>query len=155
VARIRRAPAGDWDRSIATLFAAAFAASALLGFNYTRDRFGGVAAVFYAAASYAALRAILVSLDRYGPMKAVGAIVLIAALGCGWSLRAIGTVQGLREAAWAQRREWLADSTQRRADFAGRPTYLALMRALYTDATDPRAAAPREPRWFSRMVGDW
>lgn len=132
----------------------ALAASGPLGFNYTRDRLGGMAVVFYAIAAYFAVRA---AAERAlhaprGQMVAILAGLLL--LAGAWQLRAIGTVEDVRLSAAKNRREWMVDLHERRVDFAHNSTYLRILEAMAPQGLDPGAAQPTPyPRWLRRWLG--
>jgi hypothetical protein len=154
-ARLRQRDADPRERRLVGLFAVAIAMSSLLAFNYTRDRFEGVAAVFYAAAAYYAVRWLVAGSRPQPAWRFAATTTLVLVVSVSWNLRAVGTIYGLRETAWAVRKEWLADTYERRQEFSGRSAYLAAIDALYAQGVHPRAAAPHEWPSLSRVLGDW
>ena len=133
----------------------AVAASACLGFNYTRDRFNGVAVIFYAMAVYEATRAVLSRAgtlsQRWMATVGLGLFLLHGA----WQLRAVGTVLYVRETASMNRKEWLVDLMARETTFADRPVYLDIMHRLTAQGIEPSTTRRRtNPRWVARVFGE-
>ncbi|MBM4194730.1 MAG: hypothetical protein FJ202_10190 [Gemmatimonadetes bacterium] len=130
------------------------AASGALGFNYSRDRLGGMAVVFYAIAAYFAVRAaadLALRASRPGMIAAGMALLL---LGGAWQIRAIGTVHDVRLKAARAHREWITDLHERRTDFARESNYLQILEALSEQGLDPASAQPiRYPRWLRAWIG--
>jgi len=137
------------------IFLLMIAGSAAFGFNYTRDRFGGIAAVFYALAAYHAVRAAAcVVVLKSRPLFTFAAAGLLM-LAIAWQVRATGTVLYVRETAWLNQKEWLVDLADRREAFADRPVYLAMLEAMVEQGTDPSVTpAGPDPRWFATVFGD-
>lgn len=129
-------------------------ASGALGFNYARDRLGGMAVPFYAAAVYfavllAAERAATASLMRCATIG-----LMLVMLAGAWQLRAIGTVQDARSRAARTHRTWITSLSGAEATLPHRPTYLRIMRTMTPQGTDPaRARRPSYPAWFVALVG--
>jgi len=95
-----------WSAESRVFVAAVIAvvASGALGFNYTRDRLGGMAAVFYALAAYYAIRTVAERLV-HAPRRVVAATSVVLVLLAGaWQLRTIGTVEYARLTAFKDRR---------------------------------------------------
>ena len=139
------------------LFVAAvvsIAASGALGFNYSRDRLGGMAVVFYAMAAYFAVRAAAErAVNATGTRQVVAGFALLL-LGGAWGLRAVGTVEDVRLASAKNRREWIVDMQERRTNFARQPNYLRIMETMAAQGLDPSSAQPASyPRWFRAWVG--
>jgi hypothetical protein len=137
---------------VATLIAVA--ASAALGFNYTRDRLGGMAAVFYALAAYYAIRTAaerLVPAPR--PVVMSMGVVLVLLAGA-WQLRTIGTVEHARLTAFKDRREWITNLQRRRVEFANRAPYLRILNAMIDQGTTSSSARPTPlPEWAGSIIG--
>jgi len=134
--------------------AMAIAASGALGFNYSRDRLGGMAVVFYAIAAFFAVRAAAERAVNAAGARMAATVVALLLLGGAWGLRAIGTVEDVRLSAARNRREWMVDLQERRTDFARQPTYLRLLEAMAPQGLDPSSARPTAyPRWFRGWVG--
>jgi hypothetical protein len=133
-------------------------ASSPLGFNYTRDRFGGMAAVFYAMAAYFALRH---ACDRItAPSTArstapfttaprrVYALTAVVVLAVAWQLRAVGTIEAEHARASGTRRGWMAGVHQVWVDRGDRRRYVAILDAMTEQGTDLATATPaRYPEW--------
>lgn len=138
---------------IATVIA--IAASGPLGFNYPRDRLGGMAVPFYALAACFSVRAAAERAARAtrGQMITIATAVLL--LAGAWQLRAIGTVEDVRASAAKNRREWIVDLQERRVDFAREPVYLGILEAMVAQGVDPSSSKPTAyPRWFRRWLGE-
>jgi hypothetical protein len=155
---------GTWDLSRRTpwsvesrVFVAtviAVAASAALGFNYTRDRLGGMAAVFYALAAYYTVRTAaerLVDAPRRLVISMGVGLVLLAGA---WQLRTIGTVEHARLTAFKDRREWITNLQRRRVEFAKRAPYLRILNAMIDQGTTPSVPRPTAmPEWTGSVIG--
>lgn len=177
---VRRAVREGWsaDARLVLVTATALAGCAALSVNYSRDRLGGMALVFYGLSAYAALRAVslralslraaslravslrAVSLQagalrsaHTSPRRCAVAGALLMVLAGLWEIRAVGTIDYARDTARKNRREWLVGLPQRRGEFADRATYLRLMESLVEQGTDPAAPSPtRYRRWAARVV---
>ena len=131
----------------------AIAASGPLGFNYARDRLGGMAVPFYAGAGYFAIRAAahfaIAERRRLAPV-----CVALLMLALGWQLRAVGTIEDVRISAAKSRREWMVDLYERRADFVHVPSYLRILAAMTPQGVDPASAQPGAyPAWLRNWLG--
>ncbi len=146
--------AGGASRRLIAVMLVALAVSSALGFKYTRDRFGGLALVFYAVAAYHASGALL----RRGHMRrlATGVVTTLVVLtALGWQLRAVGTLHHLRVTTDRNRLEWLVDWGERQQRFQDRPTYLHLMDQLRDQGTRARhLETATDARWLTRVLGD-
>jgi hypothetical protein len=154
VRRVRADLAAGWSDESRTFVAliVALAACGVLSFNYSRDRLGGMALVFYAVAAYYALRSLGEKMSgAVGPRAVViGATLFILAVT--WQLRAVGTVEYARRTAWRNQMEWMADLPKRRAEFVDRPVYTNIMESMVAQGTAPGAPEPtRYPEWLSRV----
>jgi hypothetical protein len=147
---------GAWSPESRVLVATvvAIAASGALGFNYSRDRLGGMAVVFYAIAAYLAARA---GAER--AMRASRGVMVAASLGLlllagGWHVRALGTVETVRVSAAKIHREWIADLQSRRTEFAREPGYLRILEAMVAQGTQP-VPVPQTayPGWATALLG--
>jgi hypothetical protein len=137
------------------VFAAAvisIAASTALGFNYSRDRLGGMAAPFYALAAFYAVRAVAARAATMPRSRAIGFAIVLLLLGGGWQLRAIGTVDWVNLKSTKVHREWLTDLARRRTDFAGQSDYLRIMEAMVPQGVERAPAAA--PPWLSEWLGE-
>ena len=125
-----------------------------LSFNYSRDRLGGMATVFYALAAFFALRACALRTLAAPRARLAVAGVLFVLLATAWEARAIGTVETTRLTAWRNQQEWLTSLTKRRTEFAGRDVYLQIMESMIDQGLDPRAPEPTHyPEWIDRTLG--
>jgi hypothetical protein len=156
MARVVRGRTNDeGDRWLAWVFVAALAVSAGLGFNYTRNRFDGVAVVVYALVAFAAFRAWLTeALSRVEPRRfviaAAGLLVLVTA----WQLRVAGTAYYQRETAWQNRKEWIIDYYERERSYRhSHETHLRLMNDLRAQGRDPAVPNQPLPRWVHGVMG--
>lgn len=136
--RTWRDPDATADRRLLAMMVVALAASSVLGFKYTRDRFGGVATVFYAAAVYraglAAVHQVLAAHVR--PVWLL--VVLCLVVQSTWQLRALGTLHYVHTMAAKNRLEWIVGLGDRRARWHDRPTSLRLLDAMERQGSDPR-----------------
>ncbi len=152
---VRGAVREGWsaDARLVLATSAALAGCAALSVNYSRDRLGGMAIVFYALCAYSALRAAVLRLAQASPRRfAVAGTALLMLAGL-WEVRAIGTLEYARDTARKNRREWLVSLPQRRGEFADRATYLRIMESLVEQGTDPATPIPtRYRRWAARVV---
>lgn len=138
------------SRTFAALLVS-LAASGVLSFNYSRDRLGGMALVFYAVSAYYALRALCQAMGGVARVRAVLAGITLLLLAITWHVRAIGTVEYIKRTAWRNQIEWLADLPKRRAEFADRPEYRDIMESMVEQGTRPGSPEPtRYPVWLAR-----
>jgi hypothetical protein len=155
---------GIWDLNRATpwsvesrVFVAtviAVAASAALGFNYTRDRLGGMAAVFYALAAYYAVRTAAERLVDAPRRLRISVGVVLVLLAGAWQLRTIGTVEHARLTAFKDRREWMTNLQLRRVEFARRAPYLRILNAMVDQGTTRPVPRPTAmPDWAGSVIG--
>ena len=132
----------------------ALLASGALSFNYSRDRLGAMAVVFYALAAFFAIRtAALRALQARRPQfvfAAVGLVLLAAA----WHSRAVSTIEIARVFSLRNETEWLVLLPDRRVEFAQRPTYLGIMESMIPQGTAPGAPRPTNyPSIVKRTLG--
>ena len=134
----------------------ALAASGALSFNYSRDRLGGMAVVFYALAAYFAVRAAATRASTAArPIAAMAAIVLML-VSAGWQLRAVYTIEFTRQRAVNSQREWITHLRRRELEFADRPVYLSVLRGMLDQGTAPlRVERTAYPRWFLGLLGEY
>src|SRR5262249_51173222 len=126
----------------------------VLSFNYSRDRLGGMAAVFYAVTAFFALRAAALRTLTVPRGSFVGATLALSALVLAWHVRAVGTIEWTRHTSRANQIGWLVQLPSRRLEFADRPIYLQIMNSMIAQGTDPSAPQPtRYPRWIARSLG--
>ena len=132
----------------------AVAASAALGFNYTRDRLGGMAAVFYALAAYYAVSTMAERLLNARRSVVISMSVVLLLLAGAWQLRTIGTVEHARLTAFKDRREWITNLQRRRVEFAKRASYLRILDAMTDQGTNPSVPRPTAmPEWAGAVIG--
>jgi hypothetical protein len=156
VGSLRRARREGWS-SDARLFVAlvvALLACGALSFNYSRDRLGGMATVFYALAAFDALRTAaeraLVA-RRAWFAAATFALVLLASA---WHARAVASLEIARFFSERNQMEWLVRLPERRDRFATRQVYLDIMQAMRSQGTRPDAPRQtRYPRLVRRTLG--
>jgi len=142
------------DVQLLAVLAAALLASSVLSFNYSRDRLGGMAAVFYAVAAFHALRAACAALLVRRPLPFACGAALLVLLAVTWQLRAIGTLERARINAASNQLEWTIAAPARRVEFADRPTYLDLMTLLAAQGVDRSVPHPTMwPRPLARAMG--
>ena len=124
-----------------------------LSFNYSRDRLGGMAVVFYALAAFFALRAAAMQIVEASRSRVAAAGVALALLAGAWNVRAVGTIESARRMSIANRGQWLVQLPDRRAEFAERPMYLSIMQSMIEQGTDPAAPRPtRYPDWMVSVI---
>jgi hypothetical protein len=129
-------------------------ASGLLSFNYSRDRLGGMATVFYAVAAFLAVRAVATRAWKTPGSRLAMASVALTLLAAMWYTRAIATIEHTRVMAQVNRHQWLVMLPERRKEFAGRPIYLRIMQMMIQQGLDPAAPAPTPyPRQIARLLG--
>ena len=134
--------------------AIAVAASGALGFNYTRDRLGGMAAVFYALAAYYAVRTASERIVDAPSARLVSIGIALALLAGAWQIRTFGTLEHARLMAFKDRREWITNLQRRRVEFARRAPYLRVLNAMIDQGTTPSAAQPTPlPDWATAVIG--
>jgi len=119
---------------------AALLACGILSFNYSRDRLGGMATVFYALAAYFAVRAAASRAASARGLRSAVAAVALVLLGGAWFTRAVATTEYVRMTARQNERQWLVMLPERRAEFADRPVYLRIMESLVEQGTAADAA---------------
>jgi hypothetical protein len=150
-----RAERWSAESRLAIVLVLVLGASGALGFNYARDRLGGMAVPFYAAAAYFA---VLFAAERAGAgsLKRLATVALLLVMLAGaWHLRAIGTLHDVRLRAARTHRTWITSPHASRVRLAHRPTYLSIMRTMTPQGTDPaRARRPTYPAWLIALIGD-
>jgi hypothetical protein len=147
--------AREWSRESRLLVATVVAilASGALGFSYTRDRMAGMVVAFYAACAFFAVRAVAARSMRLPQPSLVVAGLVVLALS--WQVRAVGTLEDVRFRSEKVQREWMVGLTSRRADFDGRPRYLAILEAMIPQGRDSGAARRTGyPDWIVSVMGE-
>ena len=147
---------GEWSLE-SRLFVAMLVvllATGALSFNYSRDRLGGMAVVFYALAAFYAVRAAAehaIAARRAWFVTGSAALVLLAAA---WQTRAVATIEIARIFALRNQTEWFVRLPERRTEFADRPVYLDIMERMIDQGTTASPHLPtRYPRWVKRTLG--
>ena len=133
------------DARLFVAFLIVLLASGVLSFDYSRDRLGGMAVVFYALAGYFAVRAAAERVTAAPAWRRTTAAVVLVLLAAGWHARAFTTIEIARLFSSFNQMDWLLLQADRRVEFAERPVYLDIMRRLSDQGTDP--AAPRATRY--------
>lgn len=135
----------------------ALGVSSVLGFNYTRDRFGGVSGVFYALSLYYATRYGIGFVLSIGSQRVfLLSLVAVFLFASSWQLRAVGTAQFVRELAWSNRKEWIMDYHDLKVELAGRPHYVPAMDLLYDQGIDTTVPNTQmAPRFLQNYLGSF
>jgi hypothetical protein len=139
ISSVRRDDRRPWSREsrLAGVLLIAIAASGALGFNYTRDRLAGMAAVFYALAAFPAVRELIRRAPQGSRTRVVAIAAAVVVLAGLWVIRAIGTVDFARLTASKNRREWITNLQARRTQFARDPLYLNMLNAMAAQGAQP------------------
>jgi hypothetical protein len=156
IAEFRRSSIGGWTQEarVAGVFIAALAASGALSFDYSRDRLGGMAVVFYALAGFHATRAFVNRPKEQRLITAAGTAVFLLFLAAAWQVRTLHTLEHSRRLAANSHREWLTDLHERRVEFAERPVFIHLLEAFVPQGTTTGLAQPtRFPQWLFDVLG--
>ncbi len=156
IGTLRHTARGGWSPESRTFIAmlVVLLACGALSFNYSRDRLGGMAVVFYALTAFFALRAAATRTLSARPSRFAAAALALALLAGAWHLRAIGTIEYARFFSLRNQVEWLTEVPKRRIEFADRPEYLAIMQSMVDQGTARGAARPtRYPRWVASTLG--
>ncbi len=128
--------------------------SGALSFNYSRDRLGGFAVVFYAMAAFFALRAAARRLPHLRPTRFIAAAAVLMIMAAAWQVRVITTLEYTRLHAWGNQREWFVRLPARRIEYARRTTYVRIMEAMVEQGRNPSAPRPTHyPRWIANAIG--
>ena len=139
------APRSSPDARLFVAFLVVLLASGALSFNYSRDRLGGMAVVFYALAAYFAVRAAAERALAAQAWQRAAATLVLVGLAAGWHSRAFTTIEIARLFSSSNQMDWLLLLPDRRLEFVERPVYLGIMQRLTDQGTDP--AAPRATRY--------
>ena len=153
---LRRAAAGSGSIEPRAFLAmlATLLACGVLSFDYSRDRLGGMAAVFYAIAAYFALRAAAAYVVAAPRSRFIAGSLALALLAGAWQIRAVGTLEWTRRTSGGNQAGWLMQLPQRRMEFADRSTYLQIMQSMIEQGTNPAAPRPtRYPHLISITIG--
>ena len=121
-----------------------------LSFDYSRDRLGGMAVVFYALAAYHAVHAVAERVWVAPRRLFVSGAAVLVLLAASWEIRAIGTIEWTRRFARRNEIEWLVELVPRRSEFADRRVYLDIMERMIAQGTRPESPRPtRYPHWIA------
>jgi hypothetical protein len=151
----RRAPPGPRapESRLVVALVLAVAASGALGFNYSRDRLGGMAVVFYALASYYAFREMGARVRQLRGGSALVAAALALLLSTGWQLRAIGTVDSVHERAVGNHRHWIAGRKEIRLTHGEEALYMRIFEAMAPQGLAPIRERPARADWVEDLIG--
>lgn len=141
------------QRRLTVALVVSLLACGALSFDYSRDRLGGMAVVFYALAAYHATRALVQRTMDVAPSRFRIGVAGLLILAGAWQIRALNTLEGARETAFKNRREWITGTAQRRVEFGDRGVYLQLMERLAPQGLDETAPQPtRYRRTAARLI---
>lgn len=153
---VRQSAGRGWtpEARVAGALVVALAASGALSFNYSRDRLGGMALVFYALASFWAVRTAIGRIGQTPGAARLAAAIGLVLLACAWAVRTVHTLEYSRRQSARTQGEWLADVPERREEFARRPVYLGIMEDLIPQGTAAGIALPSDyPECVFRILG--
>ncbi len=154
---LKRNSNGNWSPQ-SRLFVATgviVLACGALSFNYSRDRLGGMAVVFYAMAAFFALREAAAQALAASRARFVMASLGLVLLGAAWHTRAVATLEYAHVHSWGNQEEWFVRLASRRIEHAHRTVYLRIMESMVEQGIDP--AAPRTtrfPDWVLLIIGE-
>ena len=141
------------DGRVAIALVVSLAACGAMSFDYSRDRLGGMAIVFYALAAFHAIRALGIRVASAPTPRFRVAVAGLLLLAGAWQIRALNTLEGARETAFKNRREWITGVADRRVEFTDRPVYLQIMNRLEPQGVAPDAPQPtRYRRTAARLI---
>ena len=141
------------ERRLTIALIVSLAACGTLSFDYSRDRLGGMAIVFYALGAFHAIRALAIRLTSEPVPHLRIAMTTLLLLAGAWQIRVLGTLEGARDTAFKNRREWITGVAERRIEFADRPVYVQVMERLESQGVDPTTPQPtRYRRVAARIV---
>jgi hypothetical protein len=140
---------GGWtpESRVAAAFLVSLAACGALSYHYSRDRLGGMAAVFYALAAYEAVRHMVtwggtgLGDGRLRRRLTVTTVVL-AVTAVAWQVRAIGTLEWARRVSDVNAIGWLTALPERRLEFAEREVYLGILNRMIRQGRADETARP-------------
>jgi len=141
------------DARLFVALAIALLGCGALSFDYSRDRLGGMAVVFYALAAYHAVYAVAARVAMAPRRLYVSGAAALVMLAAAWEIRAIGTIEWTRRFAHRNEIEWLVELAPRRSEFADRRVYLDIMERMIAQGTRPGSPKPtRYPQWVARTM---
>jgi hypothetical protein len=109
--------------------------------------------VFYALAAFHAVRALAQRTLDLAPSRFRIGVAGLLILASAWQFRALNTLEGARETAFKNRREWITGTAQRRVEFADRSVYLQLMERLEPQGISDASPQPtRYRRTAARLI---
>ena len=156
VRSIRTQARGEWtveSRLFLALIAALLACTAL-SFNYSRDRLGGMAAVFYAMAAFFAVQHVTSRMLTAPRVRLAVATIWLMVMAVAWHTRVVTTLEYARVHSWGNQEEWFVRLPTRRLDFSHRPVYLEIMESMIEQGTRTSAPHPtRFPDWVTQTIG--
>ena len=152
----QRGPRRPWTPEFRMLVGLVLAvgASGALGFNYSRDRLGGMAVVFYALAAYYAFRSVGLRLGDARPAKIAVVALPLLLLSTGWHMRALGSADWVEMRSRKAYREWVATRYDERKSHTDRAKWLEVFSAMEPQGV--KAVPGRDPlyeRWAYRLMG--
>jgi hypothetical protein len=156
IGSLRLARRDGWSRDsrLFVTFVVVLLASGVLSFNYSRDRLGGMAAVFFALAAFAAIRAAAERVLVARPLPFAAGTLALVLLASAWQARAIATLEVARIFSERNQMEWLVRLPERRSEFAKRGVYLDIMHRMIEQGTRTDAERQtRYPRIVRRTLG--
>ena len=156
VRALRRVRTEGWDfeSRLFLVFLAALAASGALSFNYSRDRLGGMAALFYALAAFHAVRAAALRAVESTRLTLAAAAIGFVLLSAAWQTRTVATLEYARMHAWGNQEEWFVRLASRRIEYTHRRVYVPIMESLVEQGTIVALPTPtRYPAWLSSVIG--
>lgn len=143
------------ESRLCAAFVVALVASGALGFNYSRERLGGMALVFYAMAAYCAVGAWVRSAWTGAAVRVAVTSVSVALLATAWQTRALGTIDYACGKSEKSQREWMTAPHERRVFGEVSPAYLSIFEALKEQGLDPSAARRYPlPDWAAELLGE-
>jgi len=144
----------DAGRLVCVAFAV-MGANAVISYGYTKDEIMSPGGVFYAVAAYAAVREVAAVAARRTPghRRPELVAVLLLLVGCGWSLRTVGTHYQTHMMAYTIRQQWV-DADRWLEGQGLRPKndgQRQLIRVLRDDAINVTGVQPAFlPKWPER-----
>jgi hypothetical protein len=142
------------DARVFVILLVALLACGALSFNYSRDRLGGMAVVFYATAAFHALRAAAERAAAVPRARGIALALMLMVLAAAWHSRTFTTLEYARYTAEVNQRQWLTMLPERREEFADRATYLEILDAMIPQGADAEAVRQtRYPMCVKRVLG--
>ena len=143
------------EARLAIVTLVALLASGALSFNYSRDRLGGMAVVFYALSAFHAIRFAVNRIANARSALVLAGAMLLVVVAASWQVRALYTLEYKRLAAVKVQREWLIQFDERRSEFAALSTRLGILESMAEQGTEATVIYYTPyPRWLIRMLGE-